>query len=52
MPRAIRLEVDFSFNSMTQLKLRLTEADHLILKADLLLRVNHNESAQTKKKKN
>lgn len=35
---------------MTQLKLRLTEADHLILKADLLLRVNHNESAQTKKK--
>lgn len=34
---------------MTQLKLRLTEADHLILKADLLLRVNHNESAQTKK---
>lgn len=44
MPHTIRLEVDFSFNSMTQIKLRLTEADHLILKADLLLRVNHNES--------
>lgn len=48
-PHAIRLKVDLSFNSVTQLKLRLPDANHPILKFDLWLRVTRNESAQTKK---
>lgn len=44
-------EILGSHSAVTQLKLRLPEVDRPIFRSDLLLRVTHNELAQSKKKK-